>query len=376
MSRMRVGLLFGGRSVEHDVSLISARSVMQNLDASRYAVVPIGVTRDGVWLTASDAKPLLEPGGMDKALSSGAATRASICGDASVRGLLPLKGGAPIPIDIAFPLIHGSGGEDGTLQGLLEMADLPYVGSGVAGSALGMDKGAMKRAFIAEKLAMTDHIEVTRARIESDFKEIGREVASKLGYPCFTKPSNGGSSVGVSKVKTAEALQGALKAAAAYDRRVLIEKAVDGQEVECAVLGNDAPKASGVGEIVPCNEFYDYNAKYLDDRSELIIPAKLTPLQADMVQKMSLAAFACLDLAGLARVDFLVRRADGAVLINEVNTLPGFTPISMYPRLWQASGVGFAELVDRLIVLALERHAEKAALKRDFAPGQTAPGAR
>ena len=368
MSRMRVGLLFGGRSVEHDVSLISARSVMQNLNASRYEVVPVGITRDGVWLTAADAKPLLEPGGMDKALAAGNATRASICGDPTVKGLLPLKGGSPIPIDIAFPLIHGSGGEDGTLQGLLEMADLPYVGSGVAGSALGMDKGAMKRAFMAEKLAMTDHIEVTRTRIDAEPKEIAREVAGKLGYPCFTKPSNGGSSVGVSKVKSAEALMPALKAAAAYDRRVLIERAVDGQEAECAVLGNDAPKASVVGEIVPCNEFYDYNAKYLDDRSELIIPAKLTPKQADTVQKMSLAAFACLDLAGLARVDFLVRRADGAVLINEVNTLPGFTPISMYPRLWQAGGLAYPDLLDKLIELGLQRHQERKSLTTKFAP--------
>ncbi len=370
MNRMRVGLLFGGRSVEHDVSLMSARSVIQHLDAARYEVVPVGVTREGIWITAADSGPLLEPGGMERALAAGGATRATLCGDPSVKGLLPLKGGTPIALDIVFPLIHGSGGEDGTLQGLLEMADLPYVGSGVAGSALGMDKGAMKRAFVAEKLAMTDHIEVTRARLESAPHDIAREVASKLGYPCFTKPCNGGSSVGVSKVKSADTLIAALRAAAAYDRRVLIEKAVDGQEVECAVLGNDAPKASIVGEIVPCNEFYDYNAKYLDDRSELVIPARITARQAETVQQMSRAAFACLDLAGLARVDFLVRRSDGAVLINEVNTLPGFTSISMYPRLWQAGGVSYPALLDELINLGMQRYRERKSLTTRFAPGE------
>ena len=373
MSRTRLGLIFGGRSVEHEVSLVSARAVLSHLDASLYEVVPIAVTREGEWLTAGDARTLLDApaGGL---LGARGAVKAALTADPSAGGLVSIGSAArPVPLDVIFPLIHGTGGEDGTLQGLLELAGLPYVGSGVLGSSLGMDKAAMKVVFQAAGLAVAGYLVVSRRRIDRDMAGIAREVGSRIGYPCFTKPSNGGSSVGVCKVKKPEALAQALVESAAYDRRVIIEEGVEGQEVECAVLGNDDPTASVVGEIVPCHEFYDYSAKYLDDRSELIIPARLSPSQAAEVRSMSLAAFTALDCAGLARVDFFVRRRDGAVLINEVNTIPGFTPISMYPRLWQASGIEFGELVQRLIELAVERHEEKRAIRRDFAPGSSQP---
>lgn len=370
MSRTRIGLIFGGRSVEHEVSLVSARAVLNNLDASRYEVVPIAVTRAGEWLTAGNARTLLDAPTGALAAARGA-VRAALTGDPSAGGLVSIGGsGGPVPLDVIFPLIHGTGGEDGTLQGLLELAGLPYVGSGVLGSSLGMDKAAMKVMFQAAGLAIVPYLVVSRRRIERDMAGIVREVGSEIGYPCFTKPSNGGSSVGVSKVKKPEALAQALAESAAYDRRVIIEQGVEGQEVECAVLGNDDPQASVVGEIVPCHEFYDYSAKYLDDRSELIIPARITQSQATAVRAMSLTAFAAIDCAGLARVDFFVRGSDGAVLINEVNTIPGFTPISMYPRLWQASGIEFGNLVQRLIDLALERHEEKLAIRTDYAPAE------
>jgi len=372
MKRIRVGLIFGGRSVEHDVSLVSARAVLNHLDPARYEVIPIGVTRQGRWLTTADARALLDDG-----LARSAGKPAALTADPSVGGLVPIDdGGAPVKLDVIFPLIHGTGGEDGTLQGLLDLAGLPYVGSGVLGSCLGMDKAAMKMIFAARGLPCATHLTVTRRRIESDPDGLRRQVADGIGYPCFVKPANGGSSVGVSKVKGPEALAGALAQAAAYDRRVIVEEAIEGQEVECAVLGNDDPEASGVGEIVPCHEFYDYDAKYIDEGSELIIPARITPEQSRQVRALAVEAFTALDCAGMARVDFFVRRSDGAVLINELNTIPGFTPISMYPRLWEASGLDFTSLVDRLIELAVERHAESVALRRDFAPRQKIPGGR
>ncbi|HKY31936.1 MAG TPA: D-alanine--D-alanine ligase family protein [Candidatus Polarisedimenticolia bacterium] len=371
MKRIRLGLVFGGRSVEHDVSLVSARAVLDHLDPGRYDVVPIGVTRDGRWLTSGDARGLLTDG-----FGRAQSIPAVLTGDPSIQGLVPLgDGAAPVCLDVVFPLVHGTGGEDGSLQGLLELAGLPYVGSGVLGSSLGMDKAAMKVMFGAAGLPCAPHVAVTRRRIEADPRGILREVEASFGFPCFVKPSNGGSSVGVSKVKAPGALAPALQAAAAYDRRVIVEQAVEGQEVECAVLGNDEPEASVVGEIVPCNEFYDYSAKYLQEGSELIVPARLTAAQTERVRGLALEAFKVLDLAGMARVDFFVRRPDGEILLNEVNTIPGFTPISMYPKLWEASGVGFAQLVDRLVRLAIERHEERLALKKEFAPGREAPGA-
>jgi len=368
VSRTRIGLIFGGRSVEHEVSLVSAKAVLNHLDPSLYEVIPIAVSRQGEWLTSGDARALLDAPAGTLTHTRGA-VRAALTADPSAGGLVPLGSpGRSVPVDVIFPLIHGTGGEDGSLQGLLELAGLPYVGSGVLGSSLGMDKAAMKVMFQAAGLAIAGHLVVSRRRIERDMTGIAKEVDSRIGYPCFTKPSNGGSSVGVCKVKKPEALAQALAESATYDRRVLIEEGVEGQEIECAVLGNDDPQASVVGEIVPCHEFYDYSAKYLDDRSELIIPARISPAQTAQVRAMSVAAFTAVDCAGMARVDFFVRRSDGAVLINEVNTIPGFTPISMYPRLWQASGLEFGPLVQRLIELALERHEEKRANRTEFAP--------
>jgi D-alanine-D-alanine ligase len=358
--------------VEHDVSLVSARAVLNNLDPARYEVVPIGVSREGRWVTSGDARGLLDGG-----LARSAGTRAVLTGDPSIGGLVTLDGGgAPMMFDVAFPLIHGTGGEDGTLQGLLELSGIPYVGSGVLGSSLGMDKAASKVIFRAAGLPMAEYLVVSRHRIETDAASVAREVEKRFGYPCFTKPSNGGSSVGVSKVKRVEELPAALTEAASYDCRVVIEQGIEGQEVECAVLGGDDPKASVVGEIVPGREFYDYSAKYLEDTSQLLIPARIGKAQAEEIRAMSIAAFEALSLSGLARVDFFVKKSNGAVLINEVNTLPGFTPISMYPRLWEASGVSFSALIDRLIEIAFARHAQKMALKTDYAPGQKAPGTR
>jgi len=376
MSKVKVGVIFGGRSVEHEVSLVSARAVMNHLDASRYEIVPIGISREGRWLTADNATLMLEQG----VTEGKAMIPVALPADPSVKGLVPMgstaDGQKQVPLDVIFPLVHGTGGEDGTLQGLLEMTGLPYVGSGVLGSSLGMDKIAMKAAFNAGGIPCAEFIAVTRQRATSDAAGVGREIAQKFGFPCFTKPANGGSSVGVTKVKGPADLARGLAEAAQYDRRILIEEAIDGQEVECAVLGNEAPEASVVGEIIPCNEFYDYSAKYLEDGSELIIPARISAQQGERVRALSLDAFRALDAAGMARVDFFVRRRDGEVLINEINTIPGFTPISMYPRLWAASGVGFAELVDRLIQLALSRHAETRASRTDYAPGQKLPGGR
>ena len=369
MKRLRVGLVFGGCSVEHEVSLVSAKAVLENIDAGKYEVVPIGVNQDGAWLTSGDAAAMLESG-----LRQQGSRRAALTGDPTVGGLVPIEdGGKPVPLDVVFPLIHGQGGEDGTLQGVLELAGIPYVGSGVLGSSLGMDKAAMKAVFKAAGLACPRHVVLPMRRLRGDVDGVAREISREIGYPCFVKPSNGGSSVGVSKVKSPAGLSQALADAAAYDRRVIVEEAIEGQEIECAVLGNDNPEASVVGEIVPCNEFYDYSAKYLEDGSELIIPARITDEQAREVRRMSIAAFKALDCAGMARVDFFARRSDGAVLINEINTIPGFTPISMYPRLWGACGVSFTELVDRLIALALERHAQKGQIARRYQPRLKAP---
>ena len=268
MRRKRIGLVFGGRSVEHEVSLVSAKAVLSNLDPEKYEVVPIGVTRDGHWLTAGDARAFLEAG-MTKA-----GRRVTLTGDPSVGGLVGIeRQDHPVKLDVVFPLVHGTGGEDGTLQGLLELADLPYVGSGVLGSSLGMDKAATKAAFEAAGLASTEYLLVSRQRIETDGDGVVADVSERIGYPCFTKPSNGGSSVGISKIKKAEDLAAGLTIAAGYDRRVVVEKAVEGQEVECAVLGNDEPEASVVGEIIPCHEFYDYSAKYLEEGTELVAAA-------------------------------------------------------------------------------------------------------
>ena len=273
-------------------------------------------------------------------------------------------------LDVVFPVVHGTGGEDGSLQGLLELADIPYVGAGVAGSALGMDKAVMKALFRDAGLPIVDYRVFLRRDLKQGLERLVRAVEEAFGYPCFVKPANGGSSVGVSKARDARDLAAALELAGRYDRKILVERAIDAREIECSVLGNDAPEASVPGEIVPANEFYDYRSKYIDPGSRLLIPAPITDDQARRIRELAIKAFRALDLCGMARADFFLDRTTEAIFVSEVNTIPGFTPISMYPKLWEASGLPFPALVDRLIQLALERHAEKKALITSYRPGR------
>ncbi len=369
--KIRVGILFGGRSGEHEVSLTSAASVLQALDPEKYEVVPIGITRQGRWLLGPAANSLLPPPELlPSVLEYGITVTPSA--DPTAAKLIPLNSSSPAAlsgggeVDVIFPVLHGTFGEDGTVQGLLELADIPYVGAGVLGSAVGMDKDVMKRLFRDAGLPVVKWVVVLREEWERDAKAARRLVEKQIGYPLFVKPANLGSSVGISKVRRAGELAAALDLAAQYDRKILVEKAVDGREIECSVLGNDRPEASVPGEVVPINEFYDYEAKYLKEGSKLIIPAKLSPRQTRRVQELAVRAFQAIDGAGMARVDFLLDRKTGRIFVNEINTIPGFTPISMYPKLWEASGLPYPRLLDRLIELALERHREKSRTRYTF----------
>jgi D-alanine-D-alanine ligase len=389
MSRLRVGILFGGRSGEHEVSLLSAASVLNAIDKDKYEVVPIGITKDGRWLTARDAENLLqgklviEPRHLragDPEITQPAAVLAR--GEAVVvppepvhreTGLVPFQSAAShlrrtsdraINVDVIFPVLHGTFGEDGTIQGLLELADIPYVGAGVLGSAAGMDKDVMKSLFIAAGIPIVKHVTILRSEWKNSSKKVQALVARNLKYPVFVKPANLGSSVGISKARTRRDLGPTIEEAAKFDRKIVIEQGVGGKknkarEIECSVLGNDEPVASIPGEIVPVKEFYDYNAKYLDEGSELIIPAKLTKAETKKVQELALRAFKAVDCSGLARVDFLMDPSTRKIWVNEINTMPGFTAISMYPKLWAASGLEYADLIDKLIQLGIERHEDK-----------------
>lgn len=354
MRKIRVGILFGGRSGEHEVSLASARSVMNALDRRRYEIVPIGITRAGRWIHSERSLEMLK-----------AAVGSSTAADEVEAALNAV--GSPFPdvaalaeLDVVFPVLHGPYGEDGTIQGLLELIGVPYVGCGVAGSAVGMDKALMKELFVARELPVVRYRVVLRRRWEAEPESVVREMEATLPYPMFVKPANLGSSVGVTKAHNRDELVAGLAEAARYDRKLLVEEGVDwAREIECSVLGNDEPLASIPGEVVPSNEFYDYAAKYLDGASQLLIPAPLSPEQTHQVQELAIAAFRAVDGAGMARVDFLLSRRDGRLYVNEINTIPGFTSISMYPKLWEASGLPYPALVDRLIELAFERHAER-----------------
>jgi D-alanine-D-alanine ligase len=389
MSKLRVGILFGGRSGEHEVSLLSAASVLQAIDKDKYEVVPIGITKDGRWLTAGDAENLLQGKLIlearhlragDPEITQPAAVLAR--GEAVVvppepvhrqSGLVPFQTEAAltrrasdraINVDVIFPVLHGTFGEDGTIQGLLELADIPYVGAGVLGSAAGMDKDVMKALFFAAGIPIVKHVTIVRSQWEKEPKKIQKFVQGKLKYPVFVKPANLGSSVGISKAHDGKELGPAIEEAAKFDRKIVIEEGVGGKkskarEIECSVLGNDEPVASVPGEIVPVKEFYDYNAKYLDEGSELIIPAKLTRAETKKVQELAIRSFKAVDCSGLARVDFLMDPKSRKIYLNEINTMPGFTAISMYPKLWAASGLEYADLIDRLIRLGIERHTEK-----------------
>ena len=438
MSRkIRVGLVFGGRSCEHEVSLASARSVFEAIDRTRYDLTLIHIAKDGGWLLRGGADPIRLAGAGGAAATAGAAGGPNTgagdaprtaeagdppgaarvaagaeepAGDGAGRASSPPSAARPGPdddsipvlmgypeggrllargvgaaapiepggagaagseagahptLDVVFPLLHGPFGEDGTVQGLLELAGVPYVGAGVLGSAAAMDKAMMKRAFRAEGLPMTDHLVVRRSEWRRDPERVRAEAETRLGYPMFVKPANLGSSVGVHRIDGSGAFRGRVEDAAAYDTKVLIEAAaLDCHEIECAVLGNDEPRASVVGEIVPSREFYDYDAKYVDDASKLVIPAPLPPETAERVRALSLAAFRAVDARGLSRVDFFVERGgERRVYVNEVNTMPGFTPISMYPKLWAASGVPYPDLIDRLIQLAIEEHRDRRAVR-------------
>ena len=371
--KLRVGVLFGGRSGEHEVSLLSAASILKAIDRKKFDVVPIGITKTGRWLTAGGAQALLAGSGSEAVLElQTAADQPSSPSDA-VSALVPdaasLGSGR---LDVVFPVLHGTFGEDGTIQGLFELADIAYVGSGVLGSAAGMDKDAMKRLFAQARLPIVKHLTVLRTAWEASPRKIVSAIETALKYPVFVKPANLGSSVGISKVHDRKELAPALSLAARFDRKIVIEQGVGGgkkkaRELEVAVLGNDDPKASVVGENIPGKEFYDYEAKYLSDGSIPIIPAKITAAESKQIRAMAVEAFRACDLAGLARVDFLME-PDGKrrIYLNEVNTLPGFTSISMYPKLWQATGLSYSDLITRLIELALERYKERSRTSFSF----------
>ena len=369
--RLRVGVVFGGRSGEHEVSLASAYGVMTNLDPERFEVVPIGIAKDGGWLLGGDAWPRLRaaaklalgPGEdqarVPRAVLDAEVARAAALAPAGDGVLAARPEGALGQLDVVFPVLHGPFGEDGTVQGLLELADLPYVGAGVTASALAMDKVQTKRVLTAAGLAQCAWREVRRVDFERDPAAVQQALAP-LGWPVFIKPANLGSSVGITKAGDDEQLARGLRLAARYDRRLIVEAAVpNAREIEVSVLGNDEPEASVCGEIVPSSDFYDFEAKYVLGTSALLIPAPLPPALAEEIRALALAAYRTLDLAGLSRVDFLLERDTDRVYLNEVNTLPGFTPISMYPKLWAASGLPYRELLSRLIDLAIARHHDK-----------------
>jgi D-alanine-D-alanine ligase len=361
--KLRIGIIFGGRSGEHEVSLASAASVLSAIDRTRYEVVPMGIAKDGHWLVGGDPlRALAEAAGLRLALPPAPPSGVTPGGSETALVRVQTAGGLPAGVagrlDVVFPVLHGPYGEDGTVQGLLELADLPYVGAGVLASAVGMDKATMKAVFRAHDLPAVPHLVVYRHEWAADAEGITRQVATELGYPCFAKPSNLGSSVGISKVRAPGDLAAAVAAALAHDRKILVERGVAGREIEVSVLGNDHPEASVPGEILPGKEWYDYEAKYTDGIAKLVIPAPLSPeLTADF-RRLAVRAFRAVDAAGLARVDFFLED-DERIWVNEINTIPGFTRFSAYPRLWEASGLPYPKLVDRLIELALERHAAK-----------------
>ncbi len=359
--KIRVAVVFGGRSGEHDVSLRSAETIMGALDPERYEIVPIGITREGEWVTGGDPLAELEAGSPFFGLESGAApARVSSSPSPSTAGAAPgmMPGTVVDTVDVVFPALHGPMGEDGTVQGMLELAGVPYVGSGVLGSAMAMDKAVTKLILTQAGLPQLPWRLIHRNDWRRDPEAIMAAIAETIGFPLFVKPANLGSSVGISKVGGAGQLAGAIDLAAHYDRRVIVEQGANAREIEMAVLGNDDPIASVAGEVVPHGEFYDYNAKYVDDTAELIVPAKLDPELLASMQELAVDAFRSLDLAGMARVDFFLERDTDRIFVNEVNTIPGFTSISMYPMLWAASGLTLPELVDRLMELAIERHGE------------------
>jgi D-alanine-D-alanine ligase len=352
--RLRVGIIFGGRSGEHEVSLASAASVIRALDPEKYEAVPIGIGKDGRWFIGTPAQKMLPD-----VLRQG--QRVMLSADPNVAALLPLeeRGAGTQRVDVIFPVLHGTYGEDGTVQGLLDLAGLPYVGSGVIGSAVGMDKDMQKRLFLQARLPVGEFLAILRSEWENSRERILKAVVKKFRFPLFVKPATLGSSVGMTKVHKREELPAALDLAAEFAQKILVERNMRGREIEVSVLGNDEPQASVPGEIIPHREFYDYTAKYLEEGTRLEIPAKLKKAQVQRFQEYAVRAFRSLECRGMARVDFFLERPSGRIYLNELNTIPGFTSISMYPKMWEASGIPYRELIDRLIQLALAEHREK-----------------
>lgn len=358
--KIRVGVIFGGRSCEHTVSLMSAASILNAINKDKYEIVPVGITREGKWLIVKDPKALPM-----QQVTEETGIPVGILADPEHQGMVQLGnqneivGSLTENIDVVFPVLHGTYGEDGTVQGLLELANLPYVGCGVLASALGMDKPMSKVVFRQHGIPVVNDRVVLRSRWEQDPAGVLREIERDFTFPVFVKPANAGSSVGVSKVRNREELIAAFDLAARYERKIVVEQGVNAREIEVSVLGNDEPIVSVPGEIIPGHEFYDYEAKYIDDSSRLIIPADLPPEKAEEIRDLARRAFLALDCAGMARVDFFLDKDTGKVYVNEINTIPGFTKISMYPKLWEATGILYGELIDRLIELAFERHRDK-----------------
>ena len=342
MPKKRIAVLFGGRSGEHEVSIRSAAAVIGALDSGKYEVIPVAISKQGKWLGPAESVSLLPPEAQGRS-----STQTAV--------IVSQEPGSTSGVDVVFPVLHGTFGEDGTVQGLLELAGVAYVGAGVLGSACGMDKDVMKRLFREAGLPTVEHL----ACLRGDRERAVAESEARFGYPVFVKPANLGSSVGITKARDAAELRKGLDRAATFDRKIIIEPAIVGREIECSVLGNDCPEASLPGEIIPSGEFYDYESKYLDQNSRLLIPAPLSDEQTGEVRRLAVAAFQAIECSGLARVDFFLEKDTEHFLINEINTMPGFTSISMYPKLWQASGLAYPDLIDRLIELALERQAEK-----------------
>ncbi|SFJ42648.1 D-alanine--D-alanine ligase [Thermoflavimicrobium dichotomicum] len=362
--KIRVAVLFGGKSGEHEVSLSSAASVIRSMDPNKYEVLPIGITKEGEWKIGDSSLPLLASYLAEEKLAEIQNQLPAVTISADEKQTLPsFRAGE---IDVVFPVLHGTYGEDGTMQGLLEIANVPYVGSGVLASAVGMDKVISKKIFEQAGLPQCKYVYYLRTQYEANYEYVIRQIENELGYPCFVKPANLGSSVGISKAMNQQELVAALNTAFRYDRKVIVEEYVPAREVEVAVLGNDFPEASVPGEIISSNDFYDYKAKYIDGKSVMQIPADLPEDVALQIRAMAIKAYQSIDCAGLARVDFFVRKDNEDILINEINTMPGFTPYSMYAKLWEYSGIDYSELVSRLIDLAIDRYDEKSRLLTKF----------
>jgi D-alanine-D-alanine ligase len=367
-SKIRIGVIFGGRSSEHQVSLVSAASVMHALPPDKYEVVPIGITPDGRWISSASVLGLMKEGGVPATQPEH-----TLLPEPGRQGLIGASSGVsdPIRLDVIFPVLHGTFGEDGTMQGLLELADIPYVGAGVLGSAVGMDKIVQKQLFEQAAIPVPRYCWFYSSAVKEAPGKAVAAVERRLRYPVFVKPANTGSSVGISKAHDRKELRRAFEDAVQYDRKVIVERGIrDVREIEVSVLGNDDPEASVPGEIIPSNEFYDYDAKYVDGKSTAVIPARIPRASSQKVREYAVRAYRAIDCAGMARADFLMARRTGRIYLNELNTIPGFTAISMYPKLWEASGLSYPDLLDRLIQLAIERHRQTRALRRTYNPSR------